>query len=133
VHNQAPGASTLGGWAMAIGKQTKNPDAAWAFVKMVEEPNNLLNMALWSGFVPPNTKVGHLPKFVNYAPPFMAAFNDYQAYGKALPTDQNFPVYARAMNSATGQLAQHPDTSVDDAMKTLKDGVTQQLGSNSVE
>jgi multiple sugar transport system substrate-binding protein len=131
---QAPGgSSTLGGWAVAIGKATKNPDAAWAFVKMVEEPNNLLTMALWSGFVPPDTKVGHLPRFVNYAPPFMAAFNDYQAYGKPLPTDQNFPVYARALNSATGELAQHPTTSVDKAVKILRDGVTQQLGKDKVE
>jgi multiple sugar transport system substrate-binding protein len=134
VQGQAPGgSSTLGGWAVAIGKKTKNPDAAWAFVKMVEEPTNLLTMALWSGFVPPDQKVGQLPAFVNYAPPFMAAFNEYQKYGKPLPTDQNFPVYARALNSATGELAQHPSTSVDDALKILHDGVTQQLGNDSVE
>jgi sugar (pentulose or hexulose) kinase len=44
------------------------PDAAWAFVKMTMEPKNNLNMALWSGFVPPDHRVGKLPAFVNYAP-----------------------------------------------------------------
>jgi multiple sugar transport system substrate-binding protein len=133
-NGQAPGAtSTLGGWAYAVGNATKNADAAWAFIKMASEPKNMLDTALWSGFVPPDHTVGQLPAFVKYAPPFMAAFNDYEKYGQPLPTDQNFPVYARALNTATGAFAQHPDTSVTDALKMLKDGVVQQLGSDKVE
>jgi hypothetical protein len=93
----------------------------------------MLNEAIWSGFVPPNAKVGQEPKFVNYAPPFQLAFNDYAKFGTPLPTDQNFPVYARALNTATGQIAQHPNTSVADALKLVKDNVTQQLGGSSVE
>ena len=100
---------------------------------MASEPKNMLNEAIWSGFVPPDQTVGQMPKFVNYAPPFQLAFNDYAKYGTPLPTDQNFPVYARALNTATGAIAQHPNTSLDDALKLLKDNVTQQLGGSSVE
>jgi multiple sugar transport system substrate-binding protein len=129
-----PGAtSTLGGWAYAIGKNSKNPDAAWAFIQMASEPQNMLNTALWAGFVPPDQKVGQLPAFVNYAAPFQGAFNTVAKYGQPLPTDQNFPVYARALNTATGQLAQHPDTTVDDAVKLIDDNVKQQLGGSSTE
>jgi multiple sugar transport system substrate-binding protein len=126
------GASTIGGWAFGIGSKSKNPDAAWAFIQMASEPQNMLNEALWSGFVPPDTTVGQMPEFVNYAPPFQAAFNDYAKYGLPLPTDPNFPVYARGLNTATGKLAQTPSTSVDDAIKILTDTVTQQLGSDAV-
>jgi multiple sugar transport system substrate-binding protein len=132
-NGQGPGTSTLGGWAWAIGSASKNPLAAWAFIKLAETPNNLLTTALWSGFVPPDTTVGQLHAFTNYAPPFQAAFNDYQKFGEALPTDQNFPVYARALNTATGMFAQHPSTSVQQALNSLKSGVTQQLGSTKVE
>lgn len=130
---QGPGTSTLGGWAWGIGAATKNPLAAWAFIKLAETPQNLLTTALWAGFVPPDTTVGALPEFVNFAPPFMAAFNTYQKYGQGLPTDQNFPVYARALNTATGMFAQHPNTTVEQALASLKSGVTQQLGSSKVE
>jgi multiple sugar transport system substrate-binding protein len=131
---QAPGAtSTIGGWAFAMGSATKNAAAAWAFIQMASEPKNMLNEAIWSGFVPPDAKVGQMPKFVNYAPPFQLAFNNYAKYGLPLPTDQSFPVYARALNTATGQIAQHPNTSVDDAIKLLTDNVTQQLGNSAVE
>jgi multiple sugar transport system substrate-binding protein len=133
-NGQAPDAtSTLGGWAYGIGATTKNPLAAWAFIKMAENPENLLTTALWSGFVPPDTTVGQQAQFVNYAPPFQAAFNDYEKYGVALPTDQNFPVYARALNTATGMFAQHPDTTVAAALAAFKSGVATQLGSDKVE
>jgi multiple sugar transport system substrate-binding protein len=133
-NGQAPGAtSTLGGWAFAMGAHSKNPDAAWAFIQMASEPKNMLTEALWSGFVPPDQTVGKLPEFVNYAPPFQLAFNLVAQYGKPLPTDQNFPVYARALNTATGQLAQHPDTSIDDAIKLIDSNVKQQLGGSATE
>jgi len=132
-NGQSAGTSTLGGWAWGIGAQSKNAEAAWAFINLAETPHNLLTTALWAGFVPPDTNVGQMPAFVNYAPPFQAAFNDYQKYGQALPTDQNFPVYARALNTATGMFAQNPSTTVAQALNTLKSGVTQQLGSSKVE
>jgi multiple sugar transport system substrate-binding protein len=125
--------TTIGGWAFGIGAKSKNPDAAWAFIQMASEPQNMLTEALWSGFVPPDQTVGQMPEFVNYAPPFQAAFNDYAKYGAPLPTDPSFPAYARALNTATGKLAQTPSTSVDDALKLIKDGVTQQLGGDKVE
>ena len=107
-NGQGPGgASTLGGWAFAMAKSTGNAGAAWNFIKLAESDQNQLNTALWSGFVPPDPNVGNLPAFLSYAPPFQAGFNDYSKFGQALPTATDFPVYARALNTVTGDLAQH--------------------------
>ncbi len=133
-NGQAPGAaSTIGGWAWAISKVSRNSTAAWNFIKLAQTPTNQLNTALWSGFVPPQLSVGRQAPFVNYAPPFQAAFNEYSKYGVALPNDTNFTVYARALNTVTGNFAQNPNISISQALSTMSNLITQQLGSSSVE
>ncbi|HLI75423.1 MAG TPA: extracellular solute-binding protein [Acidobacteriaceae bacterium] len=133
-NGQSPGAaSTIGGWAWAITKASRNPTAAWNFIKLAQEETNQLDTALWSGFVPPDPQVGQLPAFVNYAPPFQAAFNNYSQYGVPLPNATSFPVYARALNTVTGDFAQNPNMSINSALATMKSLITEQLGNNSVE
>lgn len=133
-NGQGPGAaSTIGGWAFAISKSSPNSTMAWNFIKLAENPTNQLNTAVWSGFVPPDTSVGELAPFVNFAPPFQAAFNQYSKYGVPLPNDTNFTVYARALNTVTGDFAQNPGTSISSALAKMSSLVTQQLGANSVE
>lgn len=133
-NGQGPGAaSTIGGWAFAISKSSPNSTMAWNFIKLAENPTNQLNTAIWSGFVPPDTSVGELAPFVNFAPPFQAAFNQYSKYGVPLPNDTNFTVFARALNTVTGDFAQNPGTSISAALAKMSSLVTQQLGANSVE
>jgi hypothetical protein len=71
-----------------------------------------LSTPLWSGFVPPDLSVGEQAPFVNYAPPFQAAFNEYSKYGVALPNNTNFTLYGRALNTVTGDFAQDPGLSI---------------------
>lgn len=133
-NGQAPGvASTLGGWAFAISKATKSPDLAWGLMKIMEDDPNILKISTASGFVPPNQRVGKSADFVNYAPPFNAGFNDYLPYSTPLPFDGNFPVYAQALGTATGELAQNPSTSVDAALKIINDTMVNQIGADKVE
>jgi multiple sugar transport system substrate-binding protein len=133
-NGQAPGgASTIGGWAYAISKASSNDTMAWNFIKLAENPQNQLTTALWSGFVPPDLSVGQQAPFVNYAPPFQAGFNEYSKYGVPLPNNTNFTVYARALNTVTGDFAQNPNLSINAALATMSSLITQQLGSNSVE
>jgi multiple sugar transport system substrate-binding protein len=133
-NGQGPGAaSTIGGWAFAISQASTNSTMAWNFIKLAESPQNQLHTAIWSGFVPPDLSVGEQGPFVNYAPPFQAAFNQYSKYGVALPNDTNFTVYARALNTVTGDFAQNPGMSISSALSKLSSLVTQQLGSSSVE
>ena len=71
--------------------------------------------------------------FINFAPPFQADFNSYAKYGAALPNNVNFPVYARALNTVTGDFAQNPNASMSAELAKFSSLVTQQLGSSSVE
>jgi len=133
-NGQAPGAaSTIGGWAFAIAKSSPHATADWNLIKLAESTHNQLDTAVWSGFVPPDTSVGTAKYFLNYAPPFQAAFNQYAKYGVPLPNSPNFPVYARALNTVTGNFALNPNTSITSALATLSKLVTDQLGSKSVE
>jgi multiple sugar transport system substrate-binding protein len=133
VDGQAPDAvSTLGGWAIAVSAHTKHMALAEGLIKIMMAPHNQLLTAVWSGFVPPDTSVGESKAFVDSAP-FQAAFNQYAKYGAPLPTDPNFPVYARALNTATGDIVQNPSTSVAAAEKTISSITSQQLGSDKVE
>jgi hypothetical protein len=90
-------------------------------------------MAIGGGFTPPGRNAATSPEFVNYAPPFTQAFAQYITIAKPLPYNGDFPVYARGLGQATGELAQHPATSVDDAIRILHDTVANQLGDASVE
>lgn len=133
-NGQAPNAaSTLGGWAYAVSKASKNVQGAENFIALASAPPNQLTTAVWSGFVPPSTPVGEKPLFINFAPPFQAAFNNYAKYGVALPNNVNFPVYARALNTVTGDFAQNPNASMSTELAKLSSLVSQQLGSGSVE
>lgn len=133
-NGQGPGAaSTLGGWAYAVSKASKNVQGAEDFIALASSPANQLTTAVWSGFVPPSTPVGTQPSFVNFAPPFQADFNNYAKYGVALPNNVNFPVYARALNTVTGDFAQNPNASMSTELAKLSSLVSQQLGPNSVE
>jgi multiple sugar transport system substrate-binding protein len=131
---QAPGvAGEISGWALGVSKASGDPTAAWNLVKMNLETTNQLDMALWSGFVPPSPSVASLPQNLNFAAPFQAAFNAYLKYGQPLPTNQNFTVYARGLNEATGTIAQSPNTSLATILSSLSSAVSQQLGSQAVE
>jgi multiple sugar transport system substrate-binding protein len=131
---QAPGvATTLGGWAYAITNACPNKAAAFKFITLAEDPANQLSTAIGSGFVPPDTSVGSQPSFVKSSL-FQLQFSQYAADGISLPNSTNFTVYARAVNTATGDFALNPDSeTVSSALSTISSLVSEQLGSSSVE
>jgi multiple sugar transport system substrate-binding protein len=131
---QAPGkVSALGGWAVAIAKDTKYPQLAWNLVKLMMDNPNQLSMAIEAGFVPPDTALGNTKQFLDYAP-FQGQFNQYAKYGVALPSDPNFPIYARAVNTATGDFVQNPSgTSVSSALSGVSSSITQNCSTCKVQ
>jgi hypothetical protein len=65
---------------------------------------------------------------------YQLQFSQYAAVGISLPNSTNFPVYARALNTVTGDFAQNPNSeTVASALSTISSLVSQQLGANSVE
>jgi multiple sugar transport system substrate-binding protein len=133
-NGQAPGsATTLGGWAFAITQACTNKAAAWKFITLAESPANQLSTAIGAGFVPEDTSVGTEPAFVKSSL-YQLQFSQYAAVGISLPNSTNFPVYARALNTVTGDFAQNPNSeTVSSALSTISSLVSGQLGSSSVE
>lgn len=132
--SQPPGqGGTLGGWDVAVSKASKNPDLAWALVDLLQREKFMVFLANKAGFVPPDTEVAKAPEYVDYAPPFNAAFATFLPYDQLLPSNGGFAVWARGIEEATGQIAQDPTISVDAALKTLHDTVVNQLGADQVE
>jgi maltose-binding protein MalE len=111
---------------------SKNPDLAWALIKVMQEPKNMLDHANWAGFLPPSSKVAASPAFANFAPP-QGQFRNYASFALPIPSDPGFPVYGRAINDATGQIVQKPSTSIDDVLKIIKNDMVNQLGKDKVE
>jgi multiple sugar transport system substrate-binding protein len=132
-NGQAPGsATTIGGWAWAISKSCPDKAAAFKFITLGQTPTNQLETAVWSGFVPPDSSVGTTKAFTTSSL-YQLQFSQYAKNSVPLPTNTNFPVYARALNTVTGDFAQNPKTTISSALTTMSQLVTEQLGSNSVE
>jgi multiple sugar transport system substrate-binding protein len=134
IHGQAPGiASTLGGWDFAVSAKTKNPKLAWELVKLMESDKNQIDAANWAGFVPANQQTVKNPDFVNFAPPFNEVSAQVLPYAKLSPATADYLVWSHGFQAATGELAQHPETTVDGAVDVMKSYVTDQLGEQAVE
>jgi multiple sugar transport system substrate-binding protein len=134
IHGQAPGiCSTLGGWDFAISAKTKNPKLAWELVKLMESDQNQIDAANWAGFVPANQQTVKKPEFVNFAAPFNEVSAQVLPYAVLSPASADYLVWSHGLQMATGEIAQHPDTSVDAAIGVMKDYVTDQLGDSAVE
>jgi multiple sugar transport system substrate-binding protein len=80
----APGqksAATLGGWGFAISKFSRNPDAAWEFVRFVTDPKQLRTL---------HARTGLIPARMSLVPP---EFNEIIRSARARP---QIPEYSRA-------------------------------------
>ncbi|MDQ6879637.1 MAG: extracellular solute-binding protein [Candidatus Dormibacteraeota bacterium] len=132
---QAPGsASTMGGWAIATSKVTKHPDLSWGLIKIMESNDNQTYIANRAGFVPPSQVVAKSDGFLNFAPPFNKAFGDALPNSRLVPSEQEgYPAWVQGIGQATGQIATDPNTSVDAAIKILRDAVVNQVGADKVE
>ena len=132
-NGQKPGsATTIAGWSWGIARVSKNPDLAWALIEIMQEQKNMIDHANWAGFLPPSSKAAGAASFANFAPP-QGDFRNYASFATPIPSDPGFPVYGRAVDDATGKIAQSPSTSIDDAIKIIKNDTVNELGSSKVE
>lgn len=130
---QAPGiATTIGGWDLALAAATKSPQYTWDLLNLMEDAKNSLTVANYAGFVPPSTKFGKDPAFVDFAAPYNAVSVDVLPYGRPIPSSSNFAAWAYGFGEATGDMALHPSTAVSHALSTFQGYVKNQLGSSAV-
>jgi multiple sugar transport system substrate-binding protein len=125
-------ASTLAGWDLAISSTTKNAQAAYNFINVAQNPTNLIDAANWAGWVPPVSTDWTLPAYTNFAPPYNADFAKILPSATETPTSANYSVWVQGMGEATGDFVQNPKTTVKQALATLENYVTEQLGASHV-
>jgi len=125
--------SEMSGWAYGVTKASPNSSLAWDLVKMNMEAQNELDVSLWSGFVPADPSVANSSANLKFSPGFNVGFNKYVNGAVSLPNNQNLTVYSRAMNTATGDIAQNPKTTVSAAVAAVTSLMQQQLGSGTTE
>jgi multiple sugar transport system substrate-binding protein len=125
--------SVLGGWDLAIGADAKNPDLAWKFIEAAQSAENLVDASNGAGWVPPDQKLWTDKRFTDFAPPYQEFFANRLPDSRAFPSDPSFPVWATGFGMATEKIIHDPATSVDDAIKIMKDYVTGQLGEDKVQ
>src|SRR5947209_9152816 len=132
---QSPGsASTIGGWAEASSRVTKHPKLAWGLIQIIENTDNQVYIANHAGFVPPSQDVASASSFLDYAQPFNRAFAAALPNARVVPSEhEGYPAWVQGIGQATGQIAQDPNTSVDQAIQILKQTVSNQVGADKVE
>jgi multiple sugar transport system substrate-binding protein len=125
-------ATTLGGWDLSVAAKTKVAKPAFDFISLAENPQNAIDAANWAGWVPAPSDYGQDPRFINFA-----TYNDVFAKilpsGTLTPLDPDYATWVEGLNRATGAIAQHPTTTVDQAIDVINKYVSQQLGPDRVE
>ena len=73
-------------------------------------------------------------RVIRIGAPFNRTFAETLKNAKPVPSNEaGYPVWVQGMGQATGQIAQDPSTSVDDAINILKDTMVNQVGEDEVE
>lgn len=68
---QDPGVTSMsGGWTLAMGAGTKNPDAAWDFISLALNQENALSYDVAASQVPVRTDVAEAPEYTDANPTF---------------------------------------------------------------
>ena len=125
-------ASTLSGWDFGISSKTKDAEAAFNLINVMQESKNMIDAANWAGWVPPVKSYWSIPTYANFAAPFNEEFGKLLASSSELPTSANYSVWVQAIEQASGAIAQSPSTSGAAAMSQMKSYVTNQLGPSAV-
>jgi multiple sugar transport system substrate-binding protein len=129
VNGAAPGTGTMiGGWTLAIGSGTKYPDLAWDLIDIAQQRKYMLTADIAVALLPPVTAYTHNPDYLNFAPPFRAAFVNISKNAEMAPLDPNYSVWGQGLLTATQAVVLDPTLSVDDAIGKMKDVISNQVG-----
>jgi multiple sugar transport system substrate-binding protein len=131
---QAPGiASAFSGWSLVMAKASPNQDAAWKLINFMLQKDNALEVGNYAGFVPAIPAYVSEKAYVDFAPSTQKGFADLLPVSRSAPSSAGYKVWSYAIAQATETLVLHPDTSLDQAVKSMKDYVAGQLGDDKVE
>ena len=98
---QGPGAVSLsGGWTLAVGAQSDNPDAAFEFLAMALNKENALTYNIANSQIAVRTDVAEDPAYLD-ANPFIGFFTDLVTYTHFRPATADYPQISAEIQAAT--------------------------------
>ena len=106
------------GWSLGVNSSSENADAAWDFVEFCLRPENLLQINIDCGMIPPRKSVAHEPEFIEavpYAGPILGCLESASFIGYF-----NTDTFKEAICNMYVDIILN-DTSVDDAISALND------------
>lgn len=126
--------SILSGWDYGISSHASSAQATatMEFLNIAQDSTNLINAANWAGWVPPVQADWTVPLYTNFAAPFNEEFGKLLPYSSEVPSSPNYSVWVQGVEQASGQIAQHPNTTGAQAMASIKSFVSNQLGPSQV-
>jgi len=98
---QGPGAVSLsGGWTLAVGANSDNPDAAFDFLSMALDKQNALDYNIANSQIAVRTDVAEDPAYLE-ANPFIGFFTDLVTYTHFRPATADYPQISAEIQAAT--------------------------------
>ncbi len=98
---QGDGAVSLsGGWTLAVGAQSKNPDAAFDFLAMALNRENSLEYNIANSQIAVRTDVAEDPAYLE-ANPFIGYFTDLVTFTHFRPATADYPQISAEIQAAT--------------------------------
>ncbi|WP_167044690.1 extracellular solute-binding protein [Salinibacterium sp. ZJ454] len=96
-----PGAVSLsGGWTLAVGAESKNPDAAFDFLAMALSKDNSLTYNITNSQIAVRTDVAEDPEYLE-SNPFIGFFTELVTYTHFRPATADYPQISAEIQAAT--------------------------------
>ena len=128
---QAPGSTSMsGGWTVAMGAKTKNPDEAFGFMKTLLSEQNALQYSIKGSQIAVRSDVASEPTYQD-ANPTVPLFTDLVKVTHFRPATPEYPQVSQQISVATDAVVN--GASVADAQKAYDEAVTGIVGEDKTE
>ncbi|MBJ2121328.1 extracellular solute-binding protein [Arthrobacter sp. MSA 4-2] len=130
-NGQEPGATSMsGGWTLAVGANTKNPDMAFDFISTALNKDNTLSFNKDASQVPVRSDVAEDPSFTESSP-VNKFFSDLVEVTHYRPTTSDYPEISGSIQQAM-EAVMTGEQSVEEAADAYDDAVRNLVGDDNV-
>ncbi|WP_246018578.1 extracellular solute-binding protein [Arthrobacter crusticola] len=130
-NGQEPGATSMsGGWTLAVGANTKNPDMAFDFISTALNKDNTLSFNKDASQVPVRSDVAEDPSFTESSP-VSKFFSDLVEVTHYRPTTSDYPEISGSIQQAM-EAVMTGEQSVEEAADAYDDAVRNLVGDDNV-
>lgn len=132
---QAPGTgASFNGVVLSMSKDPSDPELAWSAIDIMQQKQNMLNIAAWVAVAPPTSGLTNDASYLALSrAPFQKAFADLASSSRAMPSQPEFPIWGNAFQQATQAMVLKPETTIDQGVEILRSYMATQVGEDKLE